>query len=73
MIEKKCCALAWPAKRLQQYMSNHTTWLISKMDLIKYIFEKLALTGRISCWQMLLSEYDIEYCTHKAIKVSVLV
>ena len=48
MLEKTCCALAWVAKHLRQYMLNHTTWLISKMDTIKYIFEKPALTGRIS-------------------------
>ena len=42
------------------------------MDPIKYIFEKPALTGRIARWQMLLSEYDIEYHTQKAIKGSVL-
>ena len=72
MLEKTCCALAWAAKRLRQYMLNHTTWLISKMDLIKYIFEKPSLTGRIARWKMLLSEYDIEYHTQKAIKNSVL-
>ncbi|KAI5435744.1 hypothetical protein KIW84_022245 [Lathyrus oleraceus] len=38
------------------------------MDPIKYIFEKPALTGRIARWQMLLSEYDIEYRAQKAIK-----
>ena len=53
-------------------MLAHTTLLISKMDPIKYIFEKTALTGRIARWQMLLSEYDIEYHTQKAIKSSVL-
>ena len=72
MLEKTCCALAWAAKRLRHYMVNHTTWLISKMDPIKYIFEKPALTGRIARWQMLLSEYDIMYRTQKAIKASVL-
>ncbi|XP_050892334.1 uncharacterized protein LOC127097890, partial [Lathyrus oleraceus] len=72
MLEKTCCALAWAAKRLRQYMINHTTWLISRMDPIKYIFEKPALTGRISRWQMLLSEYDIEYRAQKAIKGSIL-
>ena len=71
MLEKTYCALAWAAKRLHQYMLNHTTWLISKMDTIKYAFEKPALTGRISRWQMLLSEYDIEYRSQKAIKSSV--
>ncbi|XP_050893625.1 uncharacterized protein LOC127100462 [Lathyrus oleraceus] len=42
------------------------------MDQIKYIFEKPALTRRITRWQMLLSEYDIEYHTQKAIKGSIL-
>ena len=36
------------------------------------MFEKSALTRRIVCWQMLLSEYDIEYRSQKAIKGSVL-
>jgi hypothetical protein len=72
MLEKTCCALTWAAKRLCQYMMNHTTWFISKIDPIKYIFEKPALTGRITRWQMLLSEYDIEYHTLKAIKGNVL-
>jgi len=53
-------------------MLNHTTWLIYKMDPIKYIFEKAALTGRITRWQMLLSEFDIVYVTQKAIKGSAL-
>ncbi|XP_039685658.1 uncharacterized protein [Medicago truncatula] len=72
MLEKTCCALAWAAKRLRHYMINHTTWLVSKMDPIRYIFEKPALTGRIARWQMLLSEYDIEYRSQKAIKGSIL-
>ncbi|XP_058758406.1 uncharacterized protein LOC131631653 [Vicia villosa] len=42
------------------------------MDPIKYIFEKPALTQRISRWQMLLSEYDNEYRAQKAVKGSVL-
>ena len=53
-------------------MLTHTTLLISKMDPIKYIFEKLALTGRVARWQMVLTEYDIQYTTQKAIKRSVL-
>ena len=42
------------------------------MDPLKYVFEKPALTGRIARWQMLLSEYDIQYVTQKAIKGSIL-
>ena len=60
-LEKTCCALARAARRLRQYMLNHTTLLISKMDPVKYIFEKPALTGRVARWQMILTEYDIQY------------
>src|ERR1051325_246291 len=73
LLEKTCCALAWAARRLRQYMLTHTTLLISKMDPIKYIFEKPALTGRIARWQMILAEYDIQYTSQKAIKGSVVV
>ena len=59
------------SKAITEIYVNHTR-LISKMDPIKYIFEKPTLTGRISRWQMLLSEFYIEYHTQKAIKGSVL-
>ena len=38
------------------------------MDPIKYIFEKPAFIGKISRWQMLLSEFDIVIMTRRAIK-----
>ena len=61
-LEKMCCALAWTAQRLRQYMLYHTTQrLIARLDPIKYIFEKLSLFGRIARWQVLLSEFDILY------------
>ena len=41
---------------------------MSYVDPIEYIFEKLALTRKISCWQMLLSEFAILFVTQKAIK-----
>jgi len=72
VLERTCYSLVWAAHRLRQYMLSHTTLLISKIDPIKYIFEKPTLTGRITQWQMLLSEYDIQYVTQKAIKGSVL-
>ncbi|XP_050920026.1 uncharacterized protein LOC127137623 [Lathyrus oleraceus] len=45
--------------------------MISKIDPVKYIFEKPALTGRIARCQMALTEYDIQHVTQKAIKGSV--
>ena len=69
-LEKMCCALIWIARRLRQYMLYQTVWLISKLDPIKYIFEKPSLSGRIARWQVMLSEYDILYVSQKAIKGS---
>ena len=68
-----CCALAWAAQRLRQYMLYHTTWLIARLDSSKYIFEKPSLSRRIARWQVLLSEFDILYVSHKAIKGSAIV
>ena len=65
-----CYALAWTAQRLRQYMLCHTIWLIAKLDPIKYIFEKPSLFERIARWQVLLSEYDIQYVSQKVIKGS---
>ena len=67
-----CCALVWVAQRLRQYVLYHTTWLIAKLDPIKFIFEKPSLSGRIARWQVLLSEFDILYVSQKAIKGSVI-
>ena len=72
LLERMYCALVWASHRLRQYMLSHTTSLISKMDPVKYIFEKPALTGWIARWQVLLSEFDIVYVTQKAIKGSAL-
>ena len=47
-IEKMCCALVWASRKLWQYMLYYTTRLISRLDPIKYIFEKPSLTGKIS-------------------------
>ncbi|XP_017984296.1 PREDICTED: uncharacterized protein LOC108663596 [Theobroma cacao] len=71
-LEKMCYALTWNAQRLRPYMLYHTTWLVAKLDPIKYIFEKPFLSGRIAQWQVLLSEYDIGYVSQKSIKGSVI-
>eukprot|EP01018_Ginkgo_biloba_P004487 Gb_07880 [translate_table: standard] len=54
-------------------MLNNKTKLIAKIDPLKYLLSKSALTGRMEKWVMLLSEFDIEYVNQKAIKGQVLV
>jgi hypothetical protein len=49
-------------------MLYYTIWLMSRMDPIKYIFEKPALIGKIARWQVLLFEFDILFVTRKVIK-----
>ncbi|XP_050878851.1 uncharacterized protein LOC127082667 [Lathyrus oleraceus] len=61
ILQNTCYALAWVAKLLRQYMLTHTALLISKMDPVKYFFEKLAITCRVASWQMALTEYDYQY------------
>ena len=45
---------------------------MSKMDPIKYAFEESALTGRVARGKMMLTEYDIQYTSQKAIEGSIL-
>ena len=51
-------------------MLYHITWLIAKLDPIKFIFEKPSLSERIARWQVLLLEFDILYVSQKAITES---
>jgi len=49
-------------------MLAHPVKLIAKINPLKYLLNKAALTGHLAKWVMLLSEYDIEYVDKKAIK-----
>ena len=49
-------------------MLGHTVHLISKIDPLKYKHSKLALTGCLAKWVILLSEFHIQYVNKKAIK-----
>ncbi|XP_027769580.1 uncharacterized protein LOC114075289 [Solanum pennellii] len=72
LLERTCCALTCLAQKLRHYLSSYTTYLISRMDPLKYIFQKAMPTGNLAKWQMLLSEFDIVYVTQKAIKAQAL-
>ncbi|XP_049394689.1 uncharacterized protein LOC125858980 [Solanum stenotomum] len=68
LLERTCCALTWIAQKFRHYLSAYTTYLISRMDPLMYIFQKPMPTGKLAKWQILLSEFDIVYVTQKAIK-----
>ncbi|XP_070057108.1 uncharacterized protein [Nicotiana tomentosiformis] len=68
LLERTCCALTWIAQKLRHYFCAYTTYLISRMDPLKYIFQKPMPTGKLAKWKILLSEFDIIYVTQKAVK-----
>ena len=41
------------------------------MDPLKYLFEKPALSGRLSRWLILLAEFSLKYVARKTIKGSI--
>ncbi|XP_050920340.1 uncharacterized protein LOC127137977 [Lathyrus oleraceus] len=70
-IKKKFNAVFLAISEYPQWVANIVP-VPQKDGKIKYIFEKFVVTGRIARWQMLLTEYDIQYVTQKSIKGSVL-
>ncbi|XP_070010242.1 uncharacterized protein [Nicotiana sylvestris] len=68
LLEHTCFALTWTAQQLRHYFCGYTTYLISRMDLLKYIFQKSMPNGKLAKWKIILSELDIVYVTQKAVK-----
>jgi hypothetical protein len=67
-LEKTCWGLVWASKKLRHYMLAYSVVLISRMDPLKYLFEKPALTGKLARWLLLLAEFDIRYVTSEVCK-----
>ncbi|XP_077226340.1 uncharacterized protein LOC143861443 [Tasmannia lanceolata] len=67
-LEKTCLALVWAIQRLRHSLLSQRIYLMSRMDPMKYLFEKPALIGRIARWLLLLSKFDITYVTQKSVK-----
>ncbi|KAF5932808.1 hypothetical protein HYC85_028979 [Camellia sinensis] len=67
-LEKACLALVWATKKFRHYLLAHSVILVSRLDPIKYLFEKPTLTGRLARWLLLLSEFDLKCVTRKFVK-----
>ena len=68
MIEYLCLALPWATRKLRHYMTKYSVHLISRLGPLRYLFDKLALTGRLMRLLVLLIEFDIRYISQKSIK-----
>ena len=67
-MEKTYVGVVWVAHKLKHYFLAHEVQLIAKIDPIKYLLEKSALTECLVKWQSFLSQFDITYVTQKTIK-----
>ena len=72
MIERFYLALVWATRRLRHYMTEYSMQLVSRLDPLRYLFDKPVLTSRLMRWLVLLTEFDIQYVTQNSIKGSVL-
>ena len=68
LVEKTCLIMIWAIRKLRHYFQSYKIQVISKIDPLRYLFQVPALTGKMSWWLVLLTEFDIEYITTKVIK-----
>ena len=62
--------LVWAMQKLRHIVLPFLIWVVARMDLLKYLFEKPALNGRLSRWLILLAEFDLKYVARKTSAVS---
>ena len=65
--------MIWATKRLRHYVIEYSILLVSRLDPLRYLFNRSVLTDRLMRWLVLLTEFDIQYVTHKSIKGSIVV
>ena len=54
-------------------MIEYLVHLISRLDPLRYLFNKPSLVGRLMRWLVLLTKFDIHYVTQKSIRGSIVV
>ena len=65
-------ALVYAVQKLRYSILPFPIWVVARTDQLKYLFEKLALSGRLSRWLILLAEFDLKYVANRTIKGSVM-
>ena len=52
-------------------MTEYSIHLVSRLDPLRYLFDRFVLIGRLMRWLVLLTEFDIQYVTRKSVKASI--
>ena len=68
LVEKTYLIMIWATRKLRHYFHSYKIQAVSKIDPLRYLFQVPTLTGKMSQWLLLLTEFDIEYITTKVIK-----
>ena len=63
MIERLFLVLVWATRRLRHYVTGYSILLVSRLDPLRYLFDRPVLTGRLMRWLVLIIEFDIQYVT----------
>ncbi|WJZ97328.1 hypothetical protein VitviT2T_015938 [Vitis vinifera] len=66
--EKIRAILDMPTPRTEK---EYSVLLVSRLDPVRYLFDRPVLTGRLMRWLVLLTEFDIHYVTQKSVKGSI--
>ena len=59
MIKRLCLALVWSTGRLRHSVTEYSILLVSRLDPLRYLFDRPVLTGRLMRWLVLMIEFDI--------------
>ena len=73
MIERLCLALVRATRRLIHYVTEISILLVSRLNSLRYLFDRPVMSGRLMRWLVLLTDFDIQYVTQKSVKRSVVV
>ena len=52
-------------------MTEYSILLVSRLDPLRYLFDRPVLTSKLMRWLVLLTEFDIQYMTQKSVKGSI--
>ena len=53
-------------------MTEYSILLVSRLDTLRYLFDRTVLLDRLMRWLVLLTEFNIQYVTHRSVKGSII-
>ena len=67
-IEKLCLALYFACSKLRHYVIQENVYIVSQIDLIKFILNRPVISGRIGKWPLAFAEFTLIYFPQKTMK-----